>query len=84
MSLMVVMNEATDAGELRAYLNQRFGNFAPNVIAILHLWEAYGKVFSAWRDEWTEDTQEYRAKRALQFLRAAIEFSSALNKVTSG
>ena len=66
---------------LRQYLERRFGNFAPTVVSIVHLWEAYGKLFAAWRDEWTDASQEYRASRALRFLRAAVVFSAALNKV---
>lgn len=62
--------EDLQSTELRRYLTAHYGNFAPNVIAVLRLWEALGNVFFSWRDEWTSDTTEYCAQRALRFLRA--------------
>eukprot|EP00965_Chrysotila_dentata_P055549 1842847-Pleurochrysis_carterae.AAC.2 len=62
---------STDSAAIRTYLHSRYGNKAANVLSVLKLWEAYGKVYMAWCDPWTdEDNQEYRAKRALRFLRA--------------
>ena len=43
----------------------------------------YGEVFAAWRDEWTSDTDLYRAERALRFLKAAIPLSKFLNKISN-
>jgi hypothetical protein len=61
----------------------RFGNKAGEVIDTLILWEAYGEVFAAWRDEWTSDSDPYRATRALRLLRAAAKFLPALNRVSN-
>ena len=55
---------------LREFLRARFGNHSREVCDNMRLWEAYGEVHSAWRDEWDSDDIEYRAKRALRFLRA--------------
>ena len=78
-----MMGEAPDTDGLVEFLKKRYGNRAANVLDVMKLWECYGDVFSAWREEWTEDTPAYRAKRALRFLRASIEFSKALNKVSN-
>ena len=32
-------------------------------------------MYNAWRDPWSDDTNEYRAKRALTFARAARDFA---------
>ena len=81
--LEAMMGEAPDTDGLVEFLKKRYGNRAANVLDVMKLWECYGDVFSAWREEWTEDTPAYRAKRALRFLRASIEFSKALNKVSN-
>eukprot|EP00965_Chrysotila_dentata_P030756 1024443-Pleurochrysis_carterae.AAC.2 len=91
--------EMTDSDAMRSYLKERYGNLVANVLSVLRLWEAFGKVYSAAAcDPWTDDTVEYRAERALRFLRAGeasvheknfsvyfagIEFSLALNKVSN-
>eukprot|EP00965_Chrysotila_dentata_P158591 5238536-Pleurochrysis_carterae.AAC.1 len=51
----------TDTAAVREYLTSHFGNTAPNVLDILKLWEAFGQVFDAWRDEWESETPDYRA-----------------------
>ena len=81
--LDAIMGQDPDTAGLTAFLKKRYGNRAANVLDVMKLWECFGDVFSAWREEWPEDTQEYRAKRALRFLRASIEFSKALNKVSN-
>eukprot|EP00965_Chrysotila_dentata_P257084 6212763-Pleurochrysis_carterae.AAC.3 len=71
-------DDETVAGEeLRSYLRKKYGNFAANVLKVLLLWEAAGKLFAAWREDWTSDLQDYRAEQSMRFLRAAIEFSFA-------
>ena len=81
--LDALMGEAADVDGLTAFLRKRYGNRAANVLDVMRLWECYGELFSAWREEWAEDTKEYRAKRALRFLRGGIEFNKALNKVSN-
>ena len=44
----------------------------------MQAWEAFGELFHEWRSEWTADTQEYRAKRALRLARCARDFQAAL------
>eukprot|EP00965_Chrysotila_dentata_P258321 6213183-Pleurochrysis_carterae.AAC.1 len=78
LTLLDGADEDSASPEMKDYLNSRFGNFAENVLAVLRFWEAYGKVFSAWREVWIEDTQEYRAQRALRFLRAGNKLISPL------
>ena len=81
--LECLMGDLPDPKSLTDYLKARYGNRAANVLDVMKLWECYGDVFSAWRDEWTEDSPEYRATRALRFLRASIVFSKMLNKVSN-
>ena len=81
--LSSILGSPDDSASLVDFLRKRYGNRAANVLDVMKLWEAYGDVFSAWREEWQENTPEYRAKRALRFLRASIEFSKALNKVSN-
>eukprot|EP00965_Chrysotila_dentata_P079688 2628261-Pleurochrysis_carterae.AAC.1 len=38
----------------------------------MRAWEAFGDLFQAWREEWTEDTEECRAKRAMRFAHAGM------------
>eukprot|EP00965_Chrysotila_dentata_P063830 2115339-Pleurochrysis_carterae.AAC.1 len=76
-------DELTDSAAMHTFLKQRFGERAANVLSILRLWEAFGRVYSAACSPWEMDTADYRAKRALTFLRAAIELSIALNKVSN-
>ena len=59
---------------LRTFLATTYGNKSAEVIDNLAAWEAYGEVYSAWRDEWTADTDlyMYRAQRALRFLTRAM------------
>eukprot|EP00965_Chrysotila_dentata_P102822 3394923-Pleurochrysis_carterae.AAC.1 len=49
----------------------------------MRAWEAFGELFSTWRDEWSKDSKEYRAKRALRFLHAACRLAKALNKISN-
>eukprot|EP00965_Chrysotila_dentata_P119333 3944958-Pleurochrysis_carterae.AAC.2 len=65
-------DEITDTEELWSFLTNRYGNKAANVLSILRLWEVFGQLYSAWRQEWESDTPAYRALRALRFLRAGI------------
>ena len=81
--LAAMIGEAPDPESLTALLKTRYGNRAANVLDVMKLWECYGEIFFAWREEWEEETETYRAKRALRFLRASIEFSKALNKVSN-
>eukprot|EP00965_Chrysotila_dentata_P093183 3077869-Pleurochrysis_carterae.AAC.1 len=63
-------DEAADCNVMRDSLKMRFGNRAANVLSVLKLWEAFGKVYSAACDLWSDDITAYRAVRALQFLRS--------------
>ena len=81
--LTAMMGDEPDPESLTDFLKKRYGNRAANVLDVMKLWECYGEIFSAWREEWEEETEAYRAKRALRFLRASIEFSKALNKVSN-
>eukprot|EP00965_Chrysotila_dentata_P041257 1368839-Pleurochrysis_carterae.AAC.4 len=64
--------EAADSATVLRYLSTRYGNKAENAAANLQLYESFGKLFAAWRDEWPQDTPEYRAERALRFARAGV------------
>ena len=65
-----------------AYVRQRYGNHAKTVLEIIALWESYGRVYHAWRDSWTSDTDDYLAARAMQFARAARDFAKFLAMVS--
>eukprot|EP00965_Chrysotila_dentata_P150351 4966206-Pleurochrysis_carterae.AAC.1 len=56
------------------YLVERYGNKAENAAANLRLWEAFGRVFEAWRNDWDCDTTENRAHHALKMARAGAAF----------
>eukprot|EP00965_Chrysotila_dentata_P063574 2106370-Pleurochrysis_carterae.AAC.2 len=56
---------------MQSYLKDRFGERAANVLSVLKLWEAFGKVYNAACAPWDSDTEEYRGTRALAFVRAA-------------
>eukprot|EP00965_Chrysotila_dentata_P250809 6209659-Pleurochrysis_carterae.AAC.1 len=65
------MTRVSDSEGMQSFLKQHFGNRAANALSVLRLWEAFGHVYAAVCDPWTEDdTTEYRALRALRFLRA--------------
>eukprot|EP00965_Chrysotila_dentata_P139208 4603363-Pleurochrysis_carterae.AAC.3 len=64
--------ETADCPEIQTTLKQKYGNHAQNVADVLLLWEAFAEMFSAWRDDWADRTPEYRAQRALRFLRAGM------------
>eukprot|EP00965_Chrysotila_dentata_P131450 4345318-Pleurochrysis_carterae.AAC.3 len=68
--------------QVRTFVRARFGNHAREVLDCMRLWEAYFELHSAWREEWTDDSGDYRARRALRFLRAGVGFLIALNKVS--
>ena len=53
------------------------------MIQILTAWEAYGQLFTEWRAEWTADSDEYRAKRALRLARAGRDFQAALTSLSN-
>jgi hypothetical protein len=53
------------------------------VLQILNAWEMYGELFYEWRAEWTGDSDEYRAKRALQLARCARDFQRALTSLSN-
>ena len=53
------------------------------MLNILRLWDSYGHMYNAWRDPWSDDTNEYRAKRALTFARAARDFAKYLAMVSN-
>jgi hypothetical protein len=72
-----------DQPAVKRFLEKRFGSRVTEAVNILRLWEAADGLFHAWRDEWTSDDSTYRASRALRFLRAAIQFSEALNLVSN-
>ena len=67
-----------DGAKLLSHIRSRYGNHSQSVIKIMQTWEAYGELFHEWRAEWTCDTEEYRAKRALQLARRARDFQAAL------
>eukprot|EP00965_Chrysotila_dentata_P043588 1449432-Pleurochrysis_carterae.AAC.1 len=62
--------ELTDSASMHTFLKQMFGERAANVLSVLKLWKAFGKVCSAACASWEYDSAKYRAKRALAFLRA--------------
>ena len=68
---------------LLSYIRRRYGNHAGLVIQILTAWEAYGELFYEWRAEWTGDTDDYRARRALRLARCARDFQKALCSVSN-
>ena len=68
---------------LLAYIRSRYGNHASLVIKILVAWEAYDALFHEWRAEWTGDTDDYRAMRALKLARRARDFQAALCTVSN-
>ena len=76
-------SETADHPKLLAYLRGRYGNQAETVIQILTTFEAYGELFHEWRAPWDSDTDEYRAKRALQLARAARDLQKALNSLSN-
>ena len=69
--------------EIRNYIRKRYGNHSAVVLKILNAWEAYGELFYEWRAEWTGDSDEYRAKRALQLARCARDFQRALTSLSN-
>ena len=69
--------------ETLKYIRSRYGNHAEIVIKILSAWEAYGELFSEWRAAWTGDTDEYRARRALQMARPARDFQANLTSLSN-
>ena len=71
------------ATEVAAYIRQRHSNNASRVLWVLRLWEAYGRLYSAWRDKWTSRSREYRRTRCLRFARAARDFAEALKSVSN-
>eukprot|EP00965_Chrysotila_dentata_P021798 722017-Pleurochrysis_carterae.AAC.1 len=46
---------------MRSFLKDRFGERAANVLSVLKLWEAFGKVYAAACAAWEDDSKEYRA-----------------------
>lgn len=68
--------ESTD--DIVKYIRRRYGNHSAVVIKILTAWEAFGELFSQWRAEWTGDSDEYRAMRALRLARCGRDFQAAL------
>ena len=81
LSLEALQGEGTP--EILSHIRSRYGNHAEVVIKIMHAWEAFGELFSEWRAEWTADTDEYRARRALRLARRARDFMAALNAVSN-
>ena len=73
----------SDRSELMTHLRSRYGNQSGVVIKIMVAWEAYGELFSEWREEWTGDTDDYRARRALRLARRARDFQIALCSVSN-
>eukprot|EP00965_Chrysotila_dentata_P190245 6173754-Pleurochrysis_carterae.AAC.1 len=63
-------DELTDSAAMHSLLKDSFGERAANVLSVLKLWESFGKVYNAACAAWESDATEYRAKRALAFLRA--------------
>ena len=66
---------SVESAEVGRYVSTQFGNHRREVLDIFRLWTAYGQLFAAWRDEWTADDENYRARRALRFLRAGTTSS---------
>ena len=58
--------------QMRQYARERFGSRAVEALNALELWACYGDMYGEARAPWTSDTQEYRAQRALRFLRAGV------------
>eukprot|EP00965_Chrysotila_dentata_P216842 6189603-Pleurochrysis_carterae.AAC.2 len=63
-------DELTDSAAMHSLLKDSFGERAADVLSVLKLWESFGKLYSAACAAWENDTTEYRAKRAVAFLRA--------------
>ena len=74
---------ASDSPVIVAFVRQRYGNHASNVLNILKLWEAYGELYHSWRNPWSGDSDQYRAQRALHFARAARDFAKYLAIVSN-
>eukprot|EP00965_Chrysotila_dentata_P213290 6187544-Pleurochrysis_carterae.AAC.2 len=72
-----------EADELKSYLRSHFGNHADEVLDVLRGWEAFGDLFTAWRDAWTDDTEAYQLQRAMRFP-YAVSHSRSLSTVTCG
>ena len=72
------------APEIVSHLKSRYGNNASSVFSVLSMWEAYGRLYAAWRDKWESRTLEYRAIRCLRLARAARDFAQALKSVSDG
>ena len=72
-----------DRSALLIYIRKRYGNHSAVVIQILVAWEAYGELYGEWRAEWEEDTDAYRAKRALRLARCARDFQAALTSLSN-
>uniref|UniRef100_A0A7S2JIX6 Uncharacterized protein n=1 Tax=Haptolina brevifila TaxID=156173 RepID=A0A7S2JIX6_9EUKA len=68
--------------QMREFVRQRFGSRAVEAMNSIELWACYGEMYREARDPWTSDTKEYRAKRALRFLRTAVAFGVALATVS--
>ena len=75
--------ESSCGDGILSYIRKRYGNNASKVIQILRAWEAYGELFSEWRGAWVGDSDEYRAKRALQLARTGRDFQSALTSLSN-
>ena len=72
-----------DKEAIMSYIRKRYGNHAEVVIQILTAWEEYHELFSEWRAEWTDDSDEYRAMRALQLARRGRDFQAALTSLSN-
>ena len=62
--------DAAGRSEMRGFAQKRFGSRAAEAINVLLLWSCFGDLYAAAKDPWPNHTQEYRAHRAVRFLRA--------------
>eukprot|EP00965_Chrysotila_dentata_P077670 2562350-Pleurochrysis_carterae.AAC.3 len=68
--------ETVYSAEMHAALKLKNGNHAQNLVDVMRLWEAYAEMFSAWREEWTDNSKTSRRCTMLiehfAFLRAGV------------
>ena len=53
------------------------------MLDVMRFWESYGELFDEWKSPWTDDTDDYRAMRAMRFGRKAAALAACLLKVSN-
>lgn len=66
-----------------AALRQKYGSHMDLVRLIFQAWSAYGLLYAEWMQEWPSEIDEtVKQRRALSFLRRAIDFSEGMKDVS--